>query len=65
MIALPSIVLIYSQQFHILNTTTTLDVWTRRVWILIRLRIMVVEAMIALWEGWLQRGCFENVQETY
>ena len=30
---------------------TTLHVWTRRVLVWIGLRIMVLEAMVVLWEG--------------
>ena len=46
-----SAMLKYSRRFHIINPTTTLDVWTRRVWVWIELRNMVVEAMVVLWEG--------------
>ena len=41
----------YLRTFHIFNTTTTLDVWTKRVWVWIGLRIMVVEVIVVLWEG--------------
>ena len=36
----------YSQHYY-----DILDVWTRRVWVWIGLRIMVAEAMVVLWEG--------------
>ena len=51
----------YHQHYY----STTLDVWTRRVAGWIGLSIMVIEAMGVLWEGWLHRRCFENVQEMY
>jgi len=44
-------VLKYSRRFHIINTTTTLDVWTGRVCVWIGLQIMVLEVMVVLWEG--------------
>jgi len=41
----PLFLLKYSRRFHIFNTTTTLDVSTRRVWFWKGLRKLEVEAM--------------------
>ena len=46
-----SLLLKYSRTFHIFTSTATMDVGTRRVRFRKRMRIMVVEAMVDLWEG--------------
>jgi len=58
-------VLKYSRRIHIFNTTTTLDVSTRRVWFWKGLRKLEVEAIVVWTNVWLQRRCFGYTRETH